>query len=134
MSVDDALVFFMTLRMSASDFPAGRTVPLTPLHGVYFVKGLTAAEASDRNLTLVLGEDGTAMLETEFVGHGKIVERGRWNAEKTRADITWTELDGKAINLRMIFELRGNVLVYVGPDPTAFGAMSITLSRMAPVA
>ncbi len=104
------------------------------LNGIYFVKGLAAADTSDRNLTLILSADGTAALATEFVGRGTMIERGRWNAEQSRADITWTELDGKEIHLRMSFELRGNALVYIGPDPNAFGSAGISLSRMEPVA
>lgn len=101
----------------------------THLHGVYFVKDLIAADASNRNLTLTLNQDGSAALATEYVGQGTLIERGRWNREHTRAEITWTELDGMTINLRMIFKLRGNALVYVGPDPNAFGATEIALMR-----
>lgn len=108
--------------------------PLPQLNGIYSFRGLTATDSSRRNLTLILNENGTATMTIEFVGQGTLVERGSWKAELTRAEITWIELDGKAIHLRMVFELRGNEMVYIGPDPNAFGVMGISLRRMAPVA
>lgn len=103
--------------------------PGSRMNGVYLAEGLLTADSTRRNLTLVLSQDGTAALMTEFVGRGTIIERGSWNGEQDRADIVWTELDGQAIYLRMVFELRGNTMVYVGPDPHAFGAAGIQLNR-----
>ena len=103
------------------------------LSGIYFITGVTAMEAADRNLTLVLSLDGTAALMTEFIGRGTIIERGTWSSAQRRVHINWTELDGEAINLRMIFELQGNGLTCVGPDPNALGTRGITLNRAVPV-
>lgn len=102
------------------------------LNGIYFITGVMAADSADRNLTLVLSLDGTAALMTEFVGRGTIIERGTWSAAQTRVMINWTELEGESINLRMIFELRGNGLTCVGPDPHGLGAMGVTLNRAMP--
>lgn len=103
---------------------------LDGLNGVYISKNLPAASTAARNLTLILSEDGTAAMTTEFVGKGTLIERGAWRAKGKRAEITWTELDGADINLRMIFELRENELVFIGPDPNAFGALEIRLYRV----
>lgn len=105
-------------------------IVLTPeLNGIYFVKGLASPNSARRNLTLVLSGDGTAILIIEFVGKGTILERGRWTAKDTQAEILWTELDGETIALRMTFELRENALVYIGPDPNALGAVPVRLGR-----
>lgn len=99
------------------------------LNGIYTLQGLATAEASQRNLTLVLNQDGTAQFVTEFIGRGTIVERGTWAADRARAEIMLTDLDGQRITLRMIFELRGNEMVYVGPDPYALGVKELKLER-----
>lgn len=117
--------------VDSPDSPSGHSNSVSPFIGSYFVKGLISAEASNRNLTLTLSQDGSAALTTEYVGQGTLIERGHWNAEHSRADILWTDLDGKPIRLQMIFELRGNTLVYIGPDPNAFGVNDVTLDRMA---
>lgn len=106
------------------------TPPLPQLNGVYFVKGLGLPNSTLRNLTLVLTGDGTAVLITEFVGKGTILERGSWLCKDKQAEILWTELDGETIALRMTFELRGNELIYVGPDPNALGALPVRLHRV----
>ena len=107
-------------------------ISVPQLNGIYFITGLAAAESADRNLTLVLSQDGTAALMTEFVGRGTMIERGTWMASDRRVVINWTEMDGEAIHLRMIFELRGKGLTCVGPDPNALGAKGITLYRAMP--
>ena len=99
------------------------------LNGIYTLQGLSTADASQRNLTLVLNQDGTALFTTEFIGRGTIVERGTWTADRARAEIMLTDLDGQRIQLRLIFELRGNEMVYVGPDPRALGASELKLVR-----
>lgn len=106
-------------------------IVLTPeLNGIYFVKGLASPNTAQRNLTLVLSGDGTAILIIEFVGKGTILERGRWIGKTTQAEIMWTELDGQAIALHMNFELRDNALVYIGPDPNALGSVPVRLGRV----
>lgn len=108
--------------------------PPSGLNGIYLAKDLMTADSTCRNLTLVLSQDGTAALMTEFVGRGTMIERGKWSGEQQRAEITWTDLDGEAIYLRMIFELRGNEMVYIGPDPHAFGIPGMRLNRAVPSA
>ena len=103
-------------------------------NGIYLVKGLEGAGTAERNLTLILSQDGTAALMTEYVGLGTSIERGIWVDHDARVDITWNELDGKAIHLRMSFELRGNEMTYVGPDPNAFGLFGVRFQRAIPLA
>lgn len=100
------------------------------LSGIYVAREVTSTDSTKRNLTLVLRQEGNALLVTEFVGRGTIVERGTWRDAYPRAEIILTDLDGQAIHLRMIFELRGDEMVYVGPDPFAFGTAGISLGRM----
>lgn len=103
---------------------------LEPMTGIFTARQIKAVDASERNLTLHLNADGAAQLVTEIVGRGILVERGSWIQNKTRAEVTLTDLQGQAICLRMIFELRGNEMVYVGPDPYAFGTTEIRLGRL----
>lgn len=118
----------------AQSYPAESSDPVSnEVNGVYLARSLPAADASARNITLILSQDGSAVMTTEYVGKGTIVQNGVWKQNGSNANIVWTEQDGKPINTQMNFELRGNDMVYVGPDANAFGSEGLTLSRAFPV-
>ena len=100
------------------------------LQGLYVLRDLPVEDGRTRTLRLTLQPSGAAALETCFTGIGSITERGTWNGGASSVHIHWTELEGERINLRMIFELRGRNLVFVGPDPHIFGVTGIVLERV----
>lgn len=117
--------------MSAPRLELADTFVLHPeLQGRYELRDLLVGQGSSRTLRLNLYAGGAAELEICFNGIGSIVERGTWYSEGGSVQIHWTELEGEAINLHMVFELRGRDLALIGPDPKIFGATDIRLQNM----
>ncbi|HEX5817882.1 MAG TPA: hypothetical protein VFY20_03335 [Gemmatimonadales bacterium] len=84
---------------------------------------LPAADAAARRFTLVLGEDYSAMLFTEFEGKGTITEKGTWSADGPAVTVLLMEHDGKPINTFLAYDLNGRMLVpAAGWDSTLWGA------------
>ena len=70
-----------------------------------------AADASGLLESLVLAQDGTATLSSNYVGKGVIVETGKWSqTSETSADVVFTKMDDKNINDAYKFSLNGDTL------------------------
>lgn len=118
----------------AQTYPAEPSDPVSnEVNGVYLARGLPTADASGRNITLILSQDGSAVMTTEYIGKNTTVQKGIWKQSGNAANIVWTTQDDQPINTQMNFEVRGNDMVYVGPDPNAFGSEGLTLPRGFPM-
>ena len=84
---------------------------------------LPAADAAARRFTLVLDEDYSALLFTEFAGKGTTSEKGTWSADGPAVTILLTERDGKPTNTFLGYDLNGRTMVpAAGWDSTLWGA------------
>jgi len=102
-------------------------VSSTSATGVSFVgtykAQLPAADASGRNLTLVLNADKSATLTTEYIGKNTVVQKGTWSSSGAAVTVTLTELDGRAVKVEMTFELKGDELVATQWDKNLYGSV-----------
>lgn len=100
--------------------------PSVTVTGVYHVR-LPAADASARVVTLWIQTDGTALLETVFVGKERLpVERGRW---AVNADVLTVRLDDEPEPL--VFTITPDRLEPRSWDRSRYGATGLTLTRRA---
>jgi hypothetical protein len=84
---------------------------------------LPAADAARRTFTLVLDEDYSATLFTEYAGKGVITEKGTWSADGPAVTILLLDHDGKPINTFLAYDLNGRTLVpAAGWDSTLWGS------------
>jgi hypothetical protein len=83
---------------------------------------LPAADAAKRIFTLLLDEDYSAILFTDFAGKGVITEKGTWSADGTAITVLLLDHDGKPINTFLAYDLNGRTLVpAAGWDSTLWG-------------
>ena len=84
---------------------------------------LPAADAAKRTFTLVLDEDYSAILFTDYVGKRVITEKGTWSADGPAVTILLLDHDGKPINTFLAYDLNGRTLVpAAGWDSTMWGS------------
>ena len=77
-----------------------------------YTGSLPAADAAGRNINVLLRQDSTATMTTEFVGKGKpIVEEGRWAQEADEVTLQLRGEGGKASGAPLIWTLKGALLV-----------------------
>ena len=106
----------------ASDTAAGPPAAVVAAAGRWMGE-LPAADAAARRFTLVLGEDYSARMVTEFEGKGASTEKGTWSADGPAVTILLMEHDGKPINAFLAYDLNGRTLVpAAGWDSTRWGA------------
>jgi uncharacterized lipoprotein NlpE involved in copper resistance len=98
--------------------------------GVYQER-LPAADAAGRIVTLWLEADGTAILETVYVGRGKSpAARGRWSVRgQHEVAVTLLGSDGRAAEKPLIYELQADRLVPVDWDRRLYGEAGLPLRR-----
>jgi hypothetical protein len=97
-------------------------VRVTPAAGRWLGE-LPAADAATRKFTLLLAEDYSAMLFTDFVGKGVVTEKGTWSADGSAITILLMDHDGKPITTFLAYDLNGRTLVpAAGWDSTLWGA------------
>jgi hypothetical protein len=108
----------------------GPDAPSETLAGVYHAR-LPAPDASARIITLWLEGDGTATLETVYVGKGKTpVERGRWSlrGDDVIVDLLYADEEG-ARNETLVFTRQDDRLVPKAWNHQRYGDMSLPLTR-----
>ncbi len=83
---------------------------------------LPAADAEKRSFTLLLQENSSATLFTDFAGKGVITEKGTWSADGPAVTVLLLQHDGKPINTFLAYDLKGRMLVpAAGWDSTLWG-------------
>jgi len=91
---------------------------------------LPSASSPGINVTLILGEDGSAQMISDYMnGEAPIIETGTWAGSGNSAAVSLTSLNGRPIDEEVVFEMQGNMLVSTVYDPAIFGSEGLKLNR-----
>lgn len=100
-----------------------------PASGIYAAT-LPAADASGRNITLVLRPDGIAEMTTEYIDKGDpIVERGRWTRAANIVAVTLPPASAGDAPVSLVWTMDGDNLIPRTWDKSLYGDEGLPLSR-----
>jgi hypothetical protein len=114
----------------AQPTPAAAPSPVAAAFVGRYVATLPAADASGLVLTLVLGADGSATLNSTYVGKEGFNEKGRWQAGAQGTRLTLTEVEGKPEQIEYALEIKDNQLVMTPAGKNASGAVGWPFQRV----
>jgi hypothetical protein len=93
---------------------------------------LPAADAAQREMTLVLRADKSCTLTTEYAGKpNKFVEKGTWSNNGPFVIVVLTDMNGKAEKNEITFEPKGDELVSTQWDKKLYGSDGLRLKKTA---